>query len=231
MAQSVVIVGAGIIGAMTALQFAKSGHSVRVVDAGQPSATAASFGWINASFFLDDDHHHFRAEGIAAWRRLMENAPLDISWRGCVCWDMSMQDQQQTFHKLRAFDYPVEQLTRSQIEKLVPPLQDPPAGALFFPNEGAVSSGLVAAQCLRLAQDFGAQVINNVRVTAIAMQGTRAIGVETTEGVLHADQVTVTAGIGSAAITQSIGYAVPMVKRPAYIMRTAPVAPFLGLVL
>ncbi|WP_108814601.1 NAD(P)/FAD-dependent oxidoreductase [Loktanella sp. Alg231-35] len=228
MTQSVVIVGAGIIGAATALQLAKTGHSVRVISAGVPDATHAAFGWVNASFFIDDDHHHLRAAGIAAWHRLAAAVPVSVTWPGCLCWDV---DVEATFAKLRAFDYPVKVLSQSQIAALEPSLRTCPKQALFFPNEGAAHSPDLSQQLLTAAQALGVQLINNVTVSGIAMQGDRAVGVETATGVISADQVIVAAGTGSSRLAQSMGATVPLVSRPAYIMRTTPLPPMLDHIL
>ncbi len=224
MAQSVVIVGAGIIGAATALRLAQAGHAVRLISAGLPEATRAAFGWVNASFFIDDDHHHLRAAGIAAWHRLTTAVPISVTWPGCLCWDVDVED---TYTKLRAFDYPVEILTQAQIAAREPSLKIVPAQALFFPTEGAAHSPDLSGQLLRAAQDLGAQLISNVRVNGIAMQGDRAVGVETAEGVIVADQVIIAAGTGTSALAQSVGVQVPLALRPAYIMRTSPQPPLL----
>jgi glycine/D-amino acid oxidase-like deaminating enzyme len=224
MAQSVVIVGAGIIGTATALQLAKAGHTVRVISAGLPEATRAAFGWVNASFFIDDDHHHLRAAGIAAWHRLTTAVPVSVTWPGCLCWDVDVED---TYARLRALGYPVEILTKTQIMAREPSLKSSPAKALFFPTEGAVHSPDVSGQLLRAAQDLGVQVISNVQVNGIAMQGARAVGVETAEGLIMADQVIVAAGTGTSALAQTVGAQVPLVSRPAYIMRTSPQPPLL----
>ena len=59
------------------------------------------------------------------------------------------------------------------------------------------------------------------------MQGARAVGVETAEGLIMADQVIVAAGTGTSALAQTVGAQVPLVSRPAYIMRTSPQPPLL----
>ena len=220
MVQSVIVVGAGIIGAATALQLTKAGYRVLVVHAGGADATSAAFGWINASFFLNDDHHHLRAAGIGAWHRVLETVPVSVDWQGCLCWDMDAAEMQKTYAQLRAFDYPVEMLIAAQVKAHEPALADCPDQALFFPTEGAAASVALAQQFLSAAQDLGARLISNLHVTGIAMHGDRTVGIETAQGRMMADQVIVAAGTGTSALARSIGRNVPMVSRPAYILRT-----------
>ncbi|MGV6803572.1 MAG: FAD-dependent oxidoreductase, partial [Ruegeria sp.] len=63
MGSEIIVVGAGIVGASIAYQLARTGHTVTVIDRDMPGAGASgrSFGWINASFYLDMAHHELRA--------------------------------------------------------------------------------------------------------------------------------------------------------------------------
>ena len=87
MAQNIVIVGGGIIGAMAAYHLAKQGAQITVVDAGNARATDASFGWINSSFFADDAHFNLRTEGIAAYKRLAETLDVPVTTQGSLVWE------------------------------------------------------------------------------------------------------------------------------------------------
>ncbi len=222
MVQSFIVVGAGIIGAATALQLVKAGHAVKIVQAGGVDATSTSFGWINASFFLNDDHHHLRRAGIAAWHRVLQNVAASVDWQGCLFWDMSPDDMEATFTQLRAFDYPVEMIAKSQIQKREPALNAAPDQALFFPAEGAASPADLSRHFLTAAQALGAKLIRNTYVSALKTKNGRVIGIETPQGDMLADQVVIAAGTGTAAIVGSIGCDIPLVARPAYILRTAP---------
>ncbi|PJI91225.1 glycine/D-amino acid oxidase-like deaminating enzyme [Yoonia maricola] len=222
MVQSVIVIGAGIIGAATALQLAKAGHKVQIVHAGGTDATSLAFGWINASFFLSDDHHNLRAAGIAAWHRALKDVPAPVDWQGCLCWDMPPDEMAATFTQLKEFDYPVEMLTKPQIKTLEPALTDAPEQALFFPAEGAASSADLARHFLIAAQSLGAKLISNVYVSGLKTQNDQVIGIETPHGDMLADQVIIAAGTGTATIACSIGCDIPLVPRPVYILRTSP---------
>ena len=223
MVQSVIVVGAGIIGAATALRLSKAGQVVTIVHAGGADATSAAFGWINASFFLNDDHHHLRAAGIAAWHRVLADVPVSVAWQGCLCWDMAPDRMEATLAQLRAFEYPVEMLSKSQVSALEPALRDTPDQALFFSTEGAAASAEIARQFLKAAQAMGAKLISNVAVTALKTRNGRVIGIETPQGDMLADQVIIAAGTGTSALAATIDRSIPLVPRPAYILRTTPV--------
>ena len=58
----ILILGAGLIGACLAYRLTRAGCAVTVVEGATPAsgASGSSFGWINASFYLNPAHHHLR---------------------------------------------------------------------------------------------------------------------------------------------------------------------------
>ncbi len=231
MAGRIIVVGAGMIGAAIALQMAQAGWQVTVISAGKPTATAASFGWINASFYLDDDHHRLRAEGIAAWHRLEAKVPLGVDWSGCLCWDMAPAELARTCGQLQDHGYPVTWLERPQIAARMPALRDVPEAALWFPQEGAAPSADLPARLLRAAQEAGARLVQDVSVTGVVQGDNGRAGVETQQGVFWGDQVILAAGTATQELAQTVGGHVPLVPRPAYILRTGKLAPLLDCIL
>ena len=71
------IIGAGITGAALAYQLSQRGEAVTIVSTHAEGglASASSFGWLNASFYLSRAHYHLRHEGMAAHRRLGDALP------------------------------------------------------------------------------------------------------------------------------------------------------------
>ena len=223
----VIIVGAGIIGAALAYQLARAGRTVTVIGGGHATATGSSFGWINASFFLDEDHHRLRAEGIAAWQRLADVVGEQVQWSGCLCWDMPPDALAATHARLGDLGYPTQLLDAAEVARKEPALRDMPQAALLFPSEGAAMSGDVPARLLAAAQAQGARLIRDVQVQRVVQMDDGSAGVETPVGVLMADQVVIAAGTGSQRLAETVGGQVPLVHRPAYILRSQPVAPIL----
>ncbi|SFS14942.1 NAD(P)/FAD-dependent oxidoreductase [Yoonia litorea] len=227
MAQRIIVVGAGIIGAGIAMRLARAGADVTVIAGQAPLATTASFGWINASFFLDDDHHRLRAEGIAAWHRLTDEDAIDLQWSGCLCWDLPVPDLEKLADQLGELSYPVEWQSPQAIASKEPALRAVPEVALHFPVEGAAPSADMPNRLLAVAEAAGAKVIRGLQVNRVLQADDGRSGVETAQGVLWADQVVLATGTGTQALAGSIGARVPMLHRPAYNMRTKPVTPIL----
>ena len=231
MAGTVIVIGAGIIGAGTAFRLAQQGWQVTVLSQGIPAATSASFGWINASFYLDDDHHRLRVEGIAAWHQLVSETDIAVDWSGCLCWDMGPDELTTTYETLVGHGYPVTRLTHRQIAERVPALRNPPKTALFFPNEGAAASPDIPERLLAAAESLGVRHLKNVLVEKVEYAEDGRPEVLTSQGVFVADQIVIAAGTGTQALAKALGARVPLSHRPAYILRTTPVAPMLPHVL
>ena len=225
MQKTIIIVGAGVIGACVAYHLARAGARVTVVDADRAGATAASFGWINASYFLNEDHYRLRSEGIAAYHRLSETLPLPINWCGSICWEEGrLEDRQEALTRL---GYAVERISDQQFAYLEPAVGVPPKLSLHLTAEGVVEPAALAATLLQGAREAGAQVMRGVRVIGVSQDGARVTGVVTQAGELRADEVFIAAGVGSRQLMEMVGFELPMLHRPALVIKTAPVAPVL----
>ncbi|MEO0939759.1 MAG: FAD-dependent oxidoreductase [Pseudomonadota bacterium] len=206
----IIIIGGGIIGA--AIAHALRAHDVTVLDAGG-GATAASFGWIGASFHLDAAHFRLRAQGLKAWARLCRDKGLPVHRCGCLSWEG------QDASALRDLGYAVEEVDAVRFAALEPALAVRPEAALRFEVEMAAEARATAA---RLMSD--ARVITGLRADGIEVTAGKVTGVRTAQGTLPADAVVLAAGTGCAPLLEPLGIALPMLPRPGLMLRTAPVA-------
>ncbi|MBW4708064.1 FAD-binding oxidoreductase [Roseobacter sp. YSTF-M11] len=229
----IIVIGAGIVGTLTAYRLAAAGASVTVLEAGHPvsAASGASFGWINASFFEDADHFRLRAAGIDAHRRLATD--LDsraVRWPGTLCWDAqgdAFDDQRNT---LKELGYAVQEIDAKDFAALEPHVSAPER-ALHFTSEGAVDLVTLARDALRACAARHVQVITGVAASGFVTQGNAVTGVETDTGVLTADQVVVAAGVATQGLLRNVGLHVPMLDRPGLILRSDPMPPLVRHVL
>ncbi len=229
-----IVIGSGIIGAAIACRLSLSRAKVTVLDAGPAGAgaTAASFGWINASFFLNRDHFALRETGIAAWHRLAaETGGLPISWKGCLWWEEEGDGFDALQAELSGLGYPAEVLGRARFAALEPAIANPPARALFLAAEGAAESAAVAQNLLDVAADHGATVCTGVRVQQIETRNGRIIAVQTAQGRMAADQVVLAAGTGAAGLLAPLDVDLPLLPRPGVTVVTRPEPPLLSHVL
>ena len=126
----IVIIAAGLIGAALAFRLTQAGAQVTVLEAAlQPAAQASgrSFGWINASFFLNEAHHQMRVAGIAAHHRLARDLGAELwQWLGCLWWENDGQDFDKQAQALARLDYPMRGVTGAEVARMEPALAAPP---------------------------------------------------------------------------------------------------------
>lgn len=224
MAERITIVGAGVIGAAIAFYLSRAGASVTVIDAAMPASGASgrSFGWINASFFISPDHYRLRLTAIAAHHQLaVDLGPTGSQWPGAISWEQKGDELEATACQLEEMGYPLRRLTGAEVARLEPALSNPPQEALLFPNEGAVDLADLTVRLLEGASRHGAQLCLGVPVTGLRPGGE----VLTAQGTIKADRVILAAGTACTGLLAGLGISLPMLPRPALILRTRPVAP------
>lgn len=210
----IIIVGGGIIGAALARGLCDAGADVLVFDSGAAGATGASFGWINASFYLDDHHFALRSAGMEAWRAL--DVPLNHC--GCLCWETEGDAFDRQRDALATLGYAVEEVDKARFAMLEPQVAAPDR-ALRFRSEGVADPVATTARLLS-----GVRVVRGVPVTGVATHAEKVVGVETAQGRVAADRVIVAAGCASPGLLATVGVDLPLLDRPGVMMRSAPVA-------
>jgi D-hydroxyproline dehydrogenase subunit beta len=224
------IIGAGITGAALAWQLSRRGETATIISTHAEGglASAASFGWLNASYYLSHPHYRLRHEGLAAHRRLLQQLPgLPTSWQGCLWYEATGDAQEETATDLAALGYQVHRLARAQIADRLPALGPVPETALFFPEEGVADPAILARALIAAS---GAKVIRATVQSLIEDHG-KVTGVATDLGPVLADRVVLAAGTGTAALLDALGFALPMLKRPGLMLTTNALPPVCPVIL
>jgi glycine/D-amino acid oxidase-like deaminating enzyme len=200
---------------------AQSGVEIVVIDAGLQGATGASFGWVNASFYADEHYHRLRAASLNAYSNMRAAEPdVPINPCGALWWEEQGDDLRQMKASLQALQYPVDHVPNDALQEMEPALECRELEALQFPDESAAEAAEVAGILLRRS---GAQVMRGVTVHRVRVEGDEVIGVETSVGLIDADQVLVAAGNGAPQILEGLGVRLPMLTRPGVMVFTQPI--------
>lgn len=223
----ILILGAGIIGAALAHRLAQAGLGVTVIEAAEPAAAAsgASFGWINASFFLSEAHFHLRHAAIAAHRRLAVEMGLAPAVQGCLWYEETGADFDSRHATLLRLGYPLRLLNRADIVAREPHLSDPPAHALLFPSETAVDLSALTLRLLASATAQGARVMTGTTALAITEAQARVTGIRTAQGRIAGNHTILATGTGTPALLATLGLNFPMLHRPGAILLSQPLPP------
>ena len=217
----ILILGAGLLGACLAYRLTRAGCTVIVAEAATPASggSGASFGWINASFYLNPAHHHLRVAAIAAHHRMTTDLAIPApTWSGTLWFEAQGEPLTRLLTDLTNLGYPVT--LNSNPAALEPALLTPPPQALIFPGEGATDA---AALTRALLTASGATVLPHSQGTTLLTQNGQITGALTATGPLLADHTVLATGTGTPALLHSIGLDFSIVHRPGMILRTHPV--------
>ena len=234
MPKRIIIVGAGIIGASAAYHLATAGARVSVLEAGDAGgvATRNSWAWINASWGNPEPYFRLRIRAIEEWRRLgTENAALRANWCGGLIWDLPPADLDAYAEERRAWGHPIRRVSREEILAIEPNLRDVPEHAYHVAEEGMVEPLAAASALLDAARALGAEVLTDTPVKWLEGEE-RIEGVMTDDGVIHADETVIAAGVHTSALLDSAGITLKLTA-PAGLLAHSKPAPRLlnGLVM
>ncbi|WP_326558012.1 NAD(P)/FAD-dependent oxidoreductase [Micromonospora sp. NBC_01796] len=214
-AETVIVVGAGIVGASVAYHAARAGAVVTLVDAGRPGAgvTANSFAWIGASGVRTGPAAALRATATQEYRRIEAELPgLPVTWSGSLSWGAADTAPEAGPGQ--------EILDAATVATIEPTLRQPPEWAVWAPDDGSVDPVGVTERLVAGARAHGARIHPDTPVTAIRRDAAgRVAGVETAGGPLPGTTVVLAAGVATAALSAPLGVRVPVEPSPATLFR------------
>lgn len=244
-----VVIGAGIVGAAIALELARGGRSVIVVDKGE----SVGGGSTSASSSIIRFHYSTLAGCVASWEAMHQwvdwenhlgytSGPLAKFFRtGMLAIAPPGEDFGVYVDHFRNAGIPGEVLVGAAIKKRFPALEvgsfaparlpdDPeffaePSGeicALFQPDAGFVDDPQLAAQNLMdAARHFGAHVRLRTKVTDVIVERGRVAGVALDNGdTIESSIVVNAAGPWSSILTKKVGADADMCIRTAPMRQT-----------
>lgn len=224
MSATVIIVGAGVIGASTAFHLTQLGvEGVHVVD----RATAGS-GMSSRSSALVRMHYTFGPEVELAVRsdRMFEQWS-DITGRpGCVVRTGFVRivkpgEEEWLRHNVtmqRALGADVELVGPAELAKLAPGMcVDDVALAAYEPRGGFGDGAVVAADFLAAARDAGARFTPYTDVRALHVKNGAVRGIETPTGTEHSEAVMLATGPWSNDLLYPLGIRLPIEAELHYV--------------
>lgn len=217
-APDVTVIGAGLVGAATALRLAETGLQVTLVDAdfAGGGSTGAAMGHIVA---MDDSPAQLAlcADSRQRWETLTASLPDDAECDRCGTLWLAANDEEleaageritgYALHDVRA-----ELLTRNALTELEPHLAPGLAGALLVPGDSVVYPPTIARELVARAVRLGARLREHTSVSALAPREVRfADGSRLATGA-----IVVAAGVASVALVPEL----PIVPRKGHLVIT-----------
>jgi glycine/D-amino acid oxidase-like deaminating enzyme len=163
---SVLVIGAGIVGASIAYHLADQGAQVQILDLGDPGqgASAVSFAWINARDKNPRPYQDLNRRSMEMWDRFARRLGGDIglTWGGEIRW-VSTLDGAQTLAErvktLQSWGYPIQLLNEQAFRSLEPGITPGRVtGVSYSKDDGHVDTQKVIQACLDGAVKHGAVV-------------------------------------------------------------------------
>ena len=229
---SVVVVGAGIVGASLAYHLASAGAAVTLVERSRPASgvTARSFAWINVIYGNAPTLMGLRNLALADHHRLERElkGALAVEWNGSLTWSEDPADSERLVAEHTAWGYEVRLVERDEIGRLEPRLVAPPPVAAYAPGEGALDPVAATSTLVRAAVEAGARLVEDSEVQPLASTDGRVSGVVLPGGTIEADIVVLAAGTDSVALCAGVGIALPVASSPATLSRFSGPAGLVG---
>ncbi len=234
---SVVVVGAGIIGAACARALCARGCAVTIVERGAAVGGTSASG--EGNLLLSDKAPGPELQLAQYSARLWPDLVADLASElgdafpsleyelkgGLVVATgdldaaaLSSFAQRQCEHGVRA-----QSLSASEACRIEPDLTRDLTSAVYYRDDAQVQPAVAAEAFLASARVRGAKIVLNAAVTGPLVDDAGALsGVTTTRGDVRGDRVIVAAGPWSSDVARSLGGALPVAPRRGFVLVTSP---------
>ena len=214
----IVVVGGGIVGCSIAYHLAKAGQTdVVLVEKAQLGAGTTWHSAGNMETYRSDPlMFEFVRYGVELFPALERESGQQLGWRttGRVMFTHlpERMAQYRTVPRLAEIrDIEVEALDPTELVKKFPIL-DPNGieGGLWIPGDGRVNPHDLTVAFARAAKRLGVKIVENCEVARLVEKDGKVVGAETSQGMVHCDNVVVAGGLWSREICKTVGVELPL---------------------
>ena len=225
----VVVIGAGAVGALCALELAERGQRVLIVDAGDPcrGTSGATFSWAAAHSKEPLAYHRFTRQAIALHPDLGARLGVDLEWRPCFSLYAELDEADCTVRR-EAIQRKVEEgyalawLDGQQARELAPQLAVGVLGASLSKDEGTLNAFRLVLGALDAAVRQGAAARYREAVLVIERDARGVCAVVTDRGRIPCRRVVVAAGERAGALLEGVGLRIPLLRVKGELLVTEP---------
>lgn len=219
---TVVVVGAGIVGASVTYHLARAGAPVILLDqADSPAAgvTGTSIAWIGeANGAWPGGAQDLRDAVIADWRRLEAEVPgLRVRWTGSLTWRSRQSPIEPETHLRKDQCW----IGPNEIGRLEPNLREIPERALYTSTDAGIDPLATTTALVRAAERLGADVRLGVGPITLVITAGSTSGVTFSEGSYAASTVVIAAGAGVNRLCAPLRLRLPVGASPAFLVEVA----------
>ncbi len=219
-ASKIIVVGCGVVGAMVAYELSHQlAANVVVLEKGSPaqSSTGAALGVLMGviSSKVKGRTWRLREASIRRYPALIEalaeqgySVPFNTHGIVSLCYDETKLPRWETLKEKRQTQgWPLEIWTPEALKERCPQVSlgtedQTVKAAIYSPADRQVHPQILTSALVEAAKKRGVTFYENAEVTQLEVTGQRCSRVQTTRGTFEADWIVLTAGLGSAALTQ-----------------------------
>lgn len=237
-APDVLIIGAGITGAVAALELTEMGAKVEVVDRYGPAAMAS--GWTLAGVRQSGRHPTelpLARDAVKRWQELDRRLEARTSYRQEGNLRLARTETEMETVKALVEDQKTAGLDISFLadggaaREIVPALSQAVLAASWCPTDGHADPVATVNAYLRLAERQGAKISTGEGVRHLQVNGARATGAVTGTRTISAGAILAAPGILTNTLLEPLGLAIPLRRPLVTVLRSAPLPPMLAPVL
>ncbi len=226
----VVVIGGGIVGCSTAYHLAHMGVEVLLIErrkltSGTTFHAAGLVGQLRSNANITE----LLVYSVDLYRRLEEETGQATGWKmngglRLACSEARWTEVRRQATTARSFGLEMHLLSPREAQEIWPLMQvDDVVGAAFLPTDGQANPSDITMALARGARRKGARIVEDVKVTGLAIEAGVIRGVETTAGPVACEKVVLCAGQWSRDFAARYGVSVPLVSMQHQYMVTEPI--------
>ncbi|BBY64215.1 NAD(P)/FAD-dependent oxidoreductase [Mycolicibacterium helvum] len=221
---SVLVIGAGIVGASIGYYLARAGLRVTVLerDFAAGGVTGSSFAWVglakSSAQTYSDPFRRGAAEEFGRLERELA-APFGLRRGGAITWEDTEAKTRRFVDAHRALGHRIELLSGEQVLAREPGLRHIPSVAAYAPGDAGIDPTAFVRELLRCAEEHGATVHSGQTALSMLTEGARVCGVVTSDGPVYGSTIVLAAGTAIPGLAASVGLTVEIDASPCCLIR------------
>lgn len=224
-----VVIGAGIIGIMTALELAERGIDVVVVEKGDVAAEQSSrnWGWCR-QMGRDPREIPLALLSLTLWRGMNARIGAETGWTQCgiayLCDTVTDLAKKESWHRDHAVPHGLKtRMVRPEaIAQLLPGCIKTWVGGMHTSDDGRAEPFIAVPAMARALLAKGGKVFTRCAARGLETAGGRVSSVVTEKGVIATDTVVLAGGYWSKRFLNNLDIRFPQLGVVNSVMRTAP---------